>query len=65
MSANEPLERAEELLRRLEETRAEVDRLAESDDADAAIEALTRLQELAREVHEELARAKRAADAGA
>ena len=65
MSAGEPLERAEELLSRLEETRAELERLAEGDDVEGAIELLGRLGDLAREVEQELSRAKRGADAGA
>ena len=64
MTAGEPLERAEELLSRLEETRAELERVAEGDDVDGAIELLGRLAELAREVEQELSRARRAADAG-
>ena len=63
MSAEESLARAEELLARLEATRAELARLAESEDADAAIDVLQQLAEIAREVEAELQRARRAADA--
>ena len=63
MSAEESLQRAEELLAQLEETRADLERLSESEDVDGAIEALTRLSELAKEVEAELQRARREADA--
>ena len=54
MSAEEALQRAEELLAKLEETRADLERMSESEDVDGAIEALTRLSELAKEVEAEL-----------
>ena len=57
--ADEPLRRAEELLDRLEATRAELERLAQEENADAAIEVLQQLAEIAREVETELARARR------
>ena len=63
MSAEESLQRAEELLAKLEETRGDLERLSESEDVDGAIEALTRLSELAKEVEAELQRARREADA--
>ena len=63
MSAEESLQRAEELLAQLEETRADLERLSESEDVDGAIEALTRLSELAKQVEAELQRARREADA--
>ena len=65
MSSEDALQRAESLLARLEETRAELERVSESDDADTAIDLLGKLSELAKEVEAELARAKREADAGA
>jgi hypothetical protein len=66
-SADDSLERAEELLARLEATRAEVERLTSEDDAEKVIEVLGQLHALAQEVQEELEKAKRAseADAGA
>jgi hypothetical protein len=64
MSAEDSLQRAEELLAKLEETRAELERVAEAEDAETAIDLLGRLSELAKEVEAELARAKREADAG-
>jgi hypothetical protein len=63
VSVEEPLRRAEELLERLEATRAELESLAAADETDAAIEVLAKLAELAREVETELQRARRAAGA--
>jgi hypothetical protein len=60
LSAEESLKRAEDLLEKLEAARA---RLESTDDPDAAIEVLSELSELAREVEAELTRAKREADA--
>jgi len=60
VSAEDSLKRAEELLEKLEASRA---RLEATDDPDAAIEVLSELAELAREVETELTRAKREADA--
>ena len=62
MGAEDALRRAEELLGRLERTRAEVERLAEQDDAEATIDVLTELADIARQVEAELGRA-RGADA--
>jgi hypothetical protein len=60
VSAEESLKRAEDLLEKLEAARA---RLESTDDPDAAIDVLSELSELAREVEAELTRAKREADA--
>lgn len=60
MSAEESLKRAEGLLEKLEAARA---KLESTDDPDAAIQVLSELSELAREVEAELTRAKREADA--
>jgi hypothetical protein len=60
VSAEDSLRRAEELLEKLEAARA---RLESTEDPDAAIEVLSELSELAREVEAELTRAKREADA--
>ena len=65
MSAEDALRRVEELLGRLDETRADLERVRGEEDAEGAIDLLTRLAELAREVEQELERAKRAVDAGA
>lgn len=64
MSADEALGRAEELLERLTAARAELDRLAERDDPDAAVDVLTELAELAKEVEAALQEARARADAG-
>jgi len=65
LSADESLARAEELLARLEATRAELERLSESEDADKALDILTELADLSRKVEEELQRVKRDAEADA
>ena len=59
MSAEESLQRAEGLLERLERTRQE---LESTQDPDRAIEILSELAEIAKEVEAELARAKREAE---
>jgi hypothetical protein len=66
-STDDSLERAEELLARLEATRAELDRLAESEGGspERALEIMGELKDLATSVQEELERAKRAAEADA
>jgi hypothetical protein len=65
VSAEESLSRAEELLARLEATRGELERLAEQNDAERALEVLGELSELAKEVEEELEKARRAGEADA
>ncbi len=67
MSTDESLNRAEELLARLEAARTELDRLAseEGGSPDRALEILGELSELAKGVEDELERAKRAAEADA
>jgi hypothetical protein len=62
VSAEESLRRAEELMERLEQSRA---RLESTSDPDAAIEVLSELAELAKEVEAALSEAKREADAEA
>jgi len=62
MSSDERLQRAEELLGRLEAARA---RLEATDDPDQALEILTELAEIAKQVEGEISAAKREADAGA
>ena len=56
----ENLTRAEELLERLDEARS---RLVAATDPDQAIEILSELQEIAKDVEAEIAKAKREADA--
>ena len=62
-SADEALGRAEELLERLKTTRDELERLAAAEDAESAVEVLTELAELAKEVEAELTKARSRADA--
>ena len=62
-TADEALARAEELLERLKATRDELERLAAAEDADSAVEVLTELADLAKEVEAELAKARARADA--
>ncbi|CAB4694382.1 MAG: hypothetical protein F2663_04595 [Actinobacteria bacterium] len=62
MSADESLNKAEDLLARLEAARGQ---LEATEDPDAAIELLQELSDLAREVEAELQRARRAAEADA
>jgi hypothetical protein len=65
MTADESLARAEELLGRLEQARAQLDQLAQADDAERALDVLTELAELSKAIEEELRRAKREAEADA
>jgi hypothetical protein len=62
LSAEESLQRAEQLMERLEQTRA---RLESTSDPDTAIEVLTELAEIAKDVEAALSQAKREADAEA
>ena len=62
-TADEALGRAEELLERLKATRDELERLAQAEDAESAVEVLTELAELAKEVEVELAKARSRAGA--
>jgi uncharacterized membrane-anchored protein len=61
-TADEALGRAEELLERLKATRDELERLAAAEDAESAVEVLTELAELAKEVEVELAKARARAE---
>jgi hypothetical protein len=65
VTAEESLARAEELLTRLEKTRAELEQLSQTDDAERALDVLTELAELSKAIEEELQRAKREAEADA
>ena len=64
-SAEEAIARAEELLGRLEAKRDELERLAEADelDGDTAVEVISELAALAKEIEAELTRARAIADA--
>lgn len=61
MSSEDSLRRAEDLLDRLERARAELERVAANENPEAAIEVLTELAGIAKEVEAELDRAKREA----
>jgi hypothetical protein len=62
---DEALGRAEELLGKLNDRRDELERLAAADDVDgdAAVELISELAELARQIEAELTRARALADA--
>jgi hypothetical protein len=60
-SAEEALQRAETLLERLEKSR---ERLESTDDPDAAIDVLTELAEIAKQIEREIAEAKRRTELG-
>jgi len=62
VSDSDSLSRAEELLKRLESARGELDRIAAGEEAspERALEILGELSELAKAVEEELERARRA-----
>jgi hypothetical protein len=61
-TADEALARAEELLERLKATRDELERLAAAEDAESAVEVLTELADLAKEVEAELTKARARAE---
>ena len=67
MATEDSLNRAEELLARLEAARGELDKLAseQGGSPERALELLGELSELAKGVEEELDRAKRSAEADA
>ncbi len=64
-TVDEALDRAEELLGKLNERREELERLAESADldADTAVDVIAELAELAKQIEAELTRARTIADA--
>ena len=61
-AATDPLDRASDLLVRLEDARK---RLEQTDDPETAIELLGEISELAKEAHAEIERARRESDAQA
>jgi hypothetical protein len=67
VTADDSLTRAEELLKRVEAARAELEQLSTNDGGspERAIELLGELSELAKAVEEELTRAQREAEADA
>jgi hypothetical protein len=66
-ASDEALRRAEDLLRRLNDRREELERLAAADDVDgsAAVDVIAELAELAKQIESELTRARALADADA
>jgi hypothetical protein len=67
VSSDDALTRAEELLKRVEEVRAELEQLSEGEGGspERAVELLGELSELAKAVEEELTRAQREAETDA
>jgi hypothetical protein len=65
VSAEDSLSRAEELLARLEKTRAELERLSQANDAEKALDVLTELSELSKAIEDELQQVKRNAETDA
>jgi hypothetical protein len=65
MSPEDSLSRAEELLARLEKTRAELERLSQANDAEKALDVLTELSELSKAIEDELQQVKRNAETDA
>jgi phage shock protein A len=64
MSATESLQRAEELLERLRIKLDGLEQLAGEGNVDAAVDDLTEIAEIAKEIEAELTRARTRADAG-
>jgi hypothetical protein len=65
VSVEDSLARAEELLARLEKTRAELERLSQANDAEKALDVLAELSELSKAIEDELQNAKRDAETDA
>ena len=65
MNPEDSLARAEELLARLEKTRAELERLSQANDAEKALDVLTELSELSKAIEDELQNVKRNAETDA
>jgi len=65
MSTEDSLFRAEELLARLEKTRAELELLSQANDAEKALDVLAELSELSKAIEDELQKAKRNAETDA
>jgi hypothetical protein len=64
-TSNDSLARAHELLERLQTKLADLERMAETGETDGAVDDLTQIAELAKEIEAEVVRARQAADAGA
>ena len=65
MSSTDSLGRAHELLERLQAQLADLERLADTGETDAAIDALGEAAELAKQIEAEVQRARTSADARA
>ena len=64
-ASNDALGHAQELLERLQAKLADLERAAESGETDGAVDDLTQIAEIAKEIETEVQRARQAADAGA
>jgi len=64
-ASSESLGRAQELLERLQAKLADLERAAETGETDGAVDDLTQIAEIAKEIEAEVQRARQAADAGA
>jgi predicted translin family RNA/ssDNA-binding protein len=64
VSTNDELGRAEELLERLRTKTEGLERLAAAGDVDAAVDELTDIAEIAKEIEAAVTRARASADAG-
>ena len=64
-ASNESLGRAQELLERLQTKLADLERATESGETDGAVDDLSQIAEIAKQIEAEVQRARQAADAGA
>ena len=64
-ASSESLGRAQELLERLQAKVVDLERAAETGETDGAVDDLTQIAEIAKEIEAEVQRARQAADAGA
>jgi hypothetical protein len=64
-ASSESLGRAQELLERLQAKLVDLERAAETGETDGAVDDLTQIAEIAKEIEAEVQRARQAADAGA
>jgi hypothetical protein len=64
-ASSESLGKAQELLERLQAKLADLEQAAGSGETDGAVDDLTQIAEIAKEIEAEVQRARQAADAGA
>jgi hypothetical protein len=64
-ASSESLGRAQELLERLQAKLLDLERAAETGETDGAVDDLTQIAEIAKQIEAEVQRARQAADAGA